>query len=209
MRRTADGGSSRRRIGIFGGTFDPPHVGHVSVARDVADRLDLEEVVWVPAGHPPHKPHGAVAPAPLRLAMTRAAAAADPRFRVSDVEVERAGPSYTVDTLRRLGAGGAGDVGDGAAEPELVLILGVDQFRSLETWKSPDEIRRLATLAVMDRGGESVGAADAPEVLRVPVGRVDVSSTEIRDRLARGEDVAELVPERVLRVIRDERLYRS
>jgi nicotinate-nucleotide adenylyltransferase len=197
----------RRRIGIFGGTFDPPHVGHVSAACDVADALDLDEVLWVPAGRPPHKPDDVSAPAELRVAMAREAAAADPRFRVSEVELRRPGPSYTVDTLRELlDAEKAKAPGDEA--PELVLIIGHDQYRTFDRWRAPEEIRRLATLAVMDRGGERLLAADPDEVVRVPVRRIDVSSTEVRARIERGEDVSALVPEEVLRVIRAEGLYR-
>ena len=205
MARPADAGLRRRRIGIFGGTFDPPHVGHVSVARDVADALDLDEVVWIPAGRPPHKPGDGSAPAGVRLAMTRAAAVADPRFRVDDVEVRRAGPSYTVDTLRELR--------ESTEAAELVLIMGHDQYRSLSAWRSPEEVRGLATLAVMDRGGEAL--AEAAEdgasgtLLRVPVGRVDVSSSDIRERIGRGEDVSAMVPEGVLQIVRAEGLYRS
>lgn len=208
MARPADAGPRRRRIGIFGGTFDPPHVGHVSVARDVADALDLDEVVWIPAGRPPHKPRDASAPAELRLAMTRAAAAADPRFRVEDLEVRREGPSYTVDTLRELRERAEAGEAEGAGPAELILIMGHDQYRSLATWRSPDEVRRLATLAVMDRGGEALGEAEPRALLRVSVGRVDVSSSDIRERIGRGEDVSDRVPESVLRIIRAQGLYR-
>lgn len=207
MGRTADP-ARRRRIGVFGGTFDPPHVGHVSVAREVADALDLDEVLWVPAGRPPHKPDDVSAPAELRLAMTRAAAAADARFRVSDLELRRPGPSYTVDTLRELlSAARAGAADD--EPPELVLIIGHDQYRTFDSWRSAETIRRLATLAVMDRGGEGLlGPTEPGEVVRVPVRRVDVSSTEVRARIGRGEDVSALLPERVSRIIREKGLYR-
>lgn len=211
MGRVADE-ARRRRVGIFGGTFDPPHDGHVSVARDVADALGLDEVLWIPVGSPPHKTGVALTPPSLRLQMTRAAAATDPRFRVSEIELRRSGPSYTVDTLRQLSADNA------MADAELFLIMGYDQYRDFGSWRSPDEIRGLATLAVMDRGGESLprpGAgrsnddAEADGIVRVQVRRVDVSSTDIRARAARGEDVSDLVPSAVGRLIAGGRLYRS
>jgi len=194
-----------RRVGVFGGTFDPPHVGHVSVAAEVADTLDLDEVLWVPAADPPHKPYEPLAPVPLRLRMVRAATRGDPRFRVSEVEISRAGPSYTIDTLEELVRGSL-------AGCEIFLIMGLDQFLSFDTWHRPDSIRALAKIAVMDRGGE--GASEEllrgdDSVVRVPVGRVDVSSTRIRDRVARGEAILDLVPEAVARIIDAEHLYRG
>lgn len=202
-----------RRVGVFGGTFDPPHRGHRSAAADVADALGLDEVVWIPAGDPPHK-HSEVTPAPSRLRMVRAITAGDERFRVSELEVAREGPSYTVDTLRALRE----------SEPpgtDLFLIMGVDQYRAFESWREPDAIRSMATLAVMDRRGESVDdtavgdAADGPGggrgregVVRVPVGRVDVSSTRVRAAADRGDSIAEMVPAEVLRIIDAEGLYR-
>jgi len=194
-----------RRVGVFGGTFDPPHVGHVAVARDVADALALDSVLWIPARTPPHKTDREISPAPVRREMAAAAAAADPRFEVSDVELEREGPSWTVDTLRLLRARDP--------EAKLFLILGADQVRTLDTgWREPEEVLRLATLAIMDRAGSSASEA-APELpgmegaVHVPVTRVDVSSSGIRARVRAGGDVAELVPPGVLEVILREALY--
>lgn len=194
------------RLGLFGGTFDPPHVGHVTVASDVADALDLDRVLWMPAATSPFKTDRGAADPGVRLEMAGAAAALDPRFRVRDDEIRRGGVSYTVDTLRRLRE----EVGPEAA---LYLILGADQLASFARWRAPEEILRLATPAIMDRGGTDAGEA-APglqgmdRAVHVPVTRVDVSSTMVRDRVAAGEDVAGLVPEGVLRVIRREGLYR-
>lgn len=197
----------RRRIGIFGGSFDPPHIGHVQVARDVADALLLDEVLWVPAREPPHKVGAELtAPPSIRLKMARAAAHDDPRFRVSDMELRRPAPSYTIDTLRSVRSGKAGSGTD------LFLIMGFDQYRDFASWRAPDEIRNLATLAVMDRGGEGLGDTDDGDregVVSVPVRRVDVSSTEVRARLGRGDDVSDLVPPAVERIIREEGLYRD
>ncbi len=191
-----------QRIGVFGGTFDPPHVGHLIVAGDVAEALGLERMIWVPAGRPPHKDAAGVTDGALRLDMTRAAVGDDPRFEVSGMEVGRPGPSYTVDTLRALRGQNP--------RAQLHLVLGVDQFRALDGWREPEEIGRLATIAVMDRDGTMSEAAE-PSVrvrwARVPVTRIDISSTDVRRRVADGASVRHLVPEGVRRIIEDRRLY--
>lgn len=204
MARAPDG-ARPLRLGVFGGTFDPPHVGHVAVVRDVADALGLDRVLWIPACVPPHKRGVPVSPGAARLEMVRAACASDPRFEACAVELEREGPSYTVDTLRELAARHPG--------AELYLILGADQVRAFALgWKDPEEILRLATLALMDREGEAAREA-APALsgmeraLHVPVTRVDVSATRIRAALAAGEDVAALLPAGVLEVARRRELY--
>lgn len=197
----------RPRLGVFGGTFDPPHVGHVTVARKVADRLRLDRVIWVPAGAPPHKSGQPISPAPVRLEMTRAAAAGEPRFEVSELEIHRTGPSYTVDTLWELRRT--------YPDTDLFLILGADQIRTFDTgWREPETILELATLALMDRAGDDAVAAspDLPgmeRAVRVPVPRVDVSSTEVRALVAAGGDVSALVPAGVLVVMEREGLYRG
>jgi nicotinate-nucleotide adenylyltransferase len=176
------------------------------VAKDVADGLRLHRLLWIPAGIPPHKEHSQVSPADVRLEMACAAADTDSRFFVSDLEVRRDGPSFTVDTLRSL----ATDHPDA----RLFLVLGADQVRTFETrWKGPTEILTLATLAIMDRDGEDAQSVAPPlpgmeRSIHVPVTRVDVSSTRIRSLVARGSDVSDLVPEAVAGIIRRERLYR-
>lgn len=197
---------------MFGGTFDPPHRGHCSVALDVAEALDLDEVIWVPAGNPPHKKRR-LTPAHLRLRMVRAATSGEPRFRVSEVEIHREGVSYTVDTLDALH--------DEAPDAELYLIVGLDQYRIFDTWREPARILTLASLAVMDREGESIVAAEgvsgdeavpgrplAPgAVISVPVERIDISSTQVRAAVRRGEAIEQLVPREVARIIEAEGLY--
>lgn len=204
---TAPEGAGPLRLGLFGGTFDPPHNGHVFVARDVADALALDQVLWIPAGAPPHKDPACLSPGPLRLEMVQAAARADPRFRVVDLELRREGRSYTVDTLRALAADHPG--------ARLFLLVGADQIRTFEHgWREPLEILRMATLVLMDREGEVAPdvAPDLPgmeRALHVAVGRVDISSSDVRARVAEGKDVSLLVPAAVAAVVERERLYRG
>jgi len=141
-------------------------------------------------------------PASLRLEMVYAAAADDARFEVSEVETGRGGPSYTVDTLREVRA--EADVGDA----DLFLIMGIDQYDVLDSWRAPEEIPVLAQLAVMDRGGESV-PSPPDRVVSVPVRRIDISSTDVRARVRDGRDVSDLVPPAVARIIEAEGLYRA
>lgn len=203
MGRAPDGKFvGHRRVGIFGGTFDPPHNGHVAVACEATDALDLHELLWVPAGEPPHKSGMGMTPASLRLRMTEVAAAVDPRFRVCDLETRRAGPSYMVDTLRELRIA--------SVDADLFLLLGVDQYLELDSWQDPDVIPTLARLAVLDRGGESLPAGISQgDVLSVPVARIDISSTQVRARVRDGRDVSDLVPAAVARIIEAEGLYRG
>jgi nicotinate-nucleotide adenylyltransferase len=189
------------RVGIFGGTFDPPHLGHVSAAREVADALALDEVLWIPARRSPLKPNEPLTDVEVRVEMARAAVDGEPAFRVHDLEIGRPGPSFTVDTLRELR-------GEVHRETELFLIIGMDQYHALNSWRKPDEIARIATIVVMDRKGEGLSATvgDAG-TRRIPVARVDVSSTEVRTRVGRGESVAGMVPPAVLAIMARERLY--
>lgn len=193
----------RRRIGLLGGTFDPPHVGHLVVARDVLEALGLDEVRLVVAARPPHKP-GADAPAEARARMVEAclAEAREPGLVASRVELEREGPSYTVDTLRALREREAG--------VEITLILGADQAPDFGSWKEPREIAELARLVVVARAGESPAEIDPGldvdwETLEVT--RLDVSSTGIRRRLREGRSVRWLVPGPALEIIEEEGLY--
>jgi nicotinate-nucleotide adenylyltransferase len=172
------------------------------VAGDVADALDLDRVLWIPAGDPPHK-SGASTPAAIRLEMVRAATAGDPRFEVSTLEIERPGPSYTVDTVRELHRA--------MPDAELYLIVGADEFASFASWRDPGAIVQEATLAVMDRAGDRAAAimpnGPVGDPVFVPVRRVDVSSTEVRARRRAGLDIREHVPPGVHAIIARERLY--
>jgi len=193
-------------VGLFGGTFDPPHLGHVTVAGDVADALGLDRVLWMPAARSPFKQADDHTSAELRWKMVQAAAALDPRFQARDDEIRRGGTSYTVETLRRLRK----ELGP---DRTIYLILGADQLADFHRWRDPETILDLARLAVMDREGRAASAVapDLPgmeDAVSVPVTRVDVSSTRVRARLAAGEPVAGLVPDAVLEVVERAGLYR-
>ena len=187
-----------RRVGVFGGTFDPPHRGHVQVVTEVADRLGLHEVVWVPAGRSPHKPDAPLTAAHVRAGMVRCAVGGDRRFSVNELELERTGLSYMIDTLEALS--------EEHASSDLFLIIGNDQYQAFERWRSPDRIRSLATVVVMDRDGE--GGATAPDIA-VDVLPVDVSSSEVRRRVRQGRSISALVPGCVAEWIEREGLYTS
>ncbi len=189
------------RLGVFGGTFDPPHIAHLIVAQDAHRALALDRVLFIPAARPPHKREQPLTDASVRLEMLRAAVDHDERFEIRDVELGREGPSYTVDTLRELKRSDP----DG----ELFLLIGSDQWLEFGTWHDPDGVRALARVIVLSREGH--GGGGAPDSGRpdgiVRVTRLDVSSTMIRDRVAAGAAVRYLVPVGVEEIIRRERLY--
>jgi nicotinate-nucleotide adenylyltransferase len=174
------------RIGIFGGTFDPPHIGHLVVAQDVIERLELDRLLVIPAGQPPHRK--AVLDAATRLELVRLAFEGDEQIEVSDLELRRDGPSWTVDTLERVRADHSPD--------ELFLVVGADQFNSFANWRNPERILELASLAVMTRPGEELTGTDVPHEV-IEVTRVDMSSTRIRRRLEDGQSIRYMVPERL------------
>lgn len=185
------------RLGVFGGSFNPPHVGHFLIASDAFEALGLDRLLIVPAAANPLK---GAAPAALpsdRLRMAEMTFAGDPRFEVSSMEIERGGLSYTVDTLEALAAQYAG--------AELVLLLGMDAMRTIEKWKRPDRIRELARLAVLTRGGETEPLPGGVEA--VTTRRIDVSSTEIRSRVAAGLPIRGFVIDSVEKFISTAKLY--
>ncbi|HUF64547.1 MAG TPA: nicotinate (nicotinamide) nucleotide adenylyltransferase [Gemmatimonadaceae bacterium] len=195
-----------RRIGVLGGTFDPPHVGHLLAAGDAAERLQLERILWVPAWQQPLKAAPTAAPSEHRLRMVELTIAGDPRHALEPMEVERGGLSYTVDTLQALG--------ERHPAAELFLLLGEDAWRTFQSWREPARILELATVAVLMRDSEvqSSGAADAgggpdsPPVT-LPTRRIDVSATEIRNRLRAGLSIRGFVVESVERYIAEHELY--
>ena len=189
------------RIGVFGGTFDPPHVGHLILAADAIDSLRLDRLIFVPAGVQPFKVDSpAIASGGERVEMLRLAVGDDPRYMVEDTEIRREGLSYTVDTLEEIARKNV--------EAELFLLVGQDTLAGFDGWKNPARIRELATLAVMQRSGsdpaESRGSVGA---MAISGRRVDVSSTEIRQRLASGRSIRGFVAEPVERLIAARGLY--
>lgn len=191
------------RIGVFGGTFDPPHLGHLLLASDARDSLQLDRLIFVPAATQPFKVHAPpVASAPDRLEMVRLAVANDANYVVDDTEIGRKGLSFTVDTLEHLSKKNPG--------AEFFLLLGEDTLAGINGWRSPERIRELATLAVMRRSGSgrSPVAVMADSVRNVSTRRVDVSSTEIRERLRAGKSIKGFVPESVEQFIEARGLYR-
>jgi nicotinate-nucleotide adenylyltransferase len=199
---------SAERVGVFGGTFDPVHVGHVVAAVEARRALDLDRVLMVVAGDPWQKRGVVVAPAADRLAMVEAAVDGVDGLEVCDLELRRPGPTYTADTLEALSAPGR----------TLFLIVGADVAATLATWAGVERIPALATLVVVDRAGTPpapgpppgpAGGDGAWRLERVSIPRLDISSTELRARAGRGWPLDGLVPPGAIRVIQERSLYRT
>jgi nicotinate-nucleotide adenylyltransferase len=188
------------RIGIFGGTFDPPHVGHLLAAGDAYDALRLDKLLFVPAAGQPLKSAIVASPSD-RLAMVERLVGDDPRFAVDPVEIERGGLSFTVDTLRALHERWRSD---GALA--LILLLGADAAATLPQWREPAEVASLAEIVVLSRAGGNEAPVTTGRA--IDTRRVDVSSTEIRARVAAGKSIRGFVPEPVAAYIEGRRLYR-
>ncbi len=215
------------RIGVYGGTFNPIHEGHLKAAREVARALSLDRIVFVPSATPPHKSaedDDPIAPAEERFAWVEAAIRGEPRFEVSDVELAREGKSFTVDTLRLLRERFPG--------AKLVFVIGHDAFVEMDTWRSPDEVIALADLAVVARPPVEADSLEAwlPDFARervelevggngarhreagtridvLEIGALDISASQIREDLAQGRDVADQVPAEVLAMLEQSGYY--
>jgi len=196
------------RLGILGGTFNPLHLGHLICAQEAHLQLQLDRVILIPAAQSPHKPFDEDDPgARHRLALCRLAVAGDRRFEVSSIEVERPGPSYTVDTLRGLHSL--------QADSELYLIVGGDVAAGLPTWREPEQVLSLAQLAVAKRRGtprtsieEALGSLSGGErtaFFEMPT--IEISSTDVRRRVQSREPIRYLVPDAVAEYIDEHRLY--
>jgi len=193
----------RRRVGIMGGTFDPIHHGHLVAASEVASRFSLDEVVFVPTGQPWQKGDVAVSPAEDRYLMTVIATAANPRFHVSRVDIDRDGPTYTIDTLRDLRE-------KYGSSTELYFITGADALEKILSWKDVEQIFELAHLVAVTRPGFALSddhlPADTVSLVQVPA--MAISSTDCRNRVVAGKPVWYLVPDGVVQYIAKRHLYR-
>ena len=195
------------RLGILGGAFNPPHIGHLVCAQEAVLQLELERLLFVPMGQAPHRDIEQDPGADARAEMCELAVEDDERFEVSRVEVDREGPSYTSETLRALH--------DAGGEDELFLVLGGDQAVALPKWHEPEEVLRLATVAVVPRTGfhreaMAVKIASLKGAARVrffDMPRIDVSSSLVRHRVAEGKPIRHLVPDKVIGYIEDNGLY--
>jgi nicotinate-nucleotide adenylyltransferase len=198
-------------VGVFGGTFDPIHYAHLAVAEEAAEALGLDRVLFVPAGQPPHKPDQVVTPGVHRLAMVELAIAGNDRFAVDRLELDRDGPSYTVDTLETLSA-------SPGPTRDLMLILSAEAFLGLASWREPRRVLELARIAVAPRDGyPTAGAAFMAEhfpdlserVVFLDGPRMRLSASELRSRAAAGRTLRYLVPDAVAAYIDDHALYRT
>ncbi len=199
------------KLGVLGGTFNPPHIGHLVCAQAAHDQLGLDRVVLMPAGQPPHKAIAADPGADARHELCRLAIDGDERFAVSRLELDRPGRSWTVDTLKALH--------DESPQDDLIFIVGGDMARSLPTWREPEAVLELATLAVAERAGaeredirgelRALPTARGERVRFFDMPRVDVSSSLVRERVATGRPIRYLVPDAVAEAIAQNGWYRA
>lgn len=191
-----------KRIGVFGGTFDPIHYGHLIVAQYVAEELSLHKVLFLPAGRPPHKTGRKISHPKMRYHMVKRAIAGNKLFSVSDLELSPGRASYTVISLKKIKKL--------YPTSELFLLIGVDQALSLSTWKQPEEILKLSRVMVMVRPGyDSADIEDKwkERVRMVEVPLIEISASDIRRRVASGKNIKYLVPDSVEKFIKTNKLY--
>ena len=217
MQQYESSSANTRGVGVLGGTFDPIHFGHLVIAEEVYAALDLAEMVFVPAGYPPHKPEKIISNARHRLAMLELAIASNPHFTISLVDLDRPGPSYTVDTLRLLRE-------QWGAQTAIYFVIGGDSLEDLLNWYEPARIlEQIAHLVAVRRPGyneaqEGPGYLDRLEVhlpglrkrlINVPAPQLDIAATDLRLRVAEGMPIKYQTPEAVERYILQHGLYRS
>jgi nicotinate-nucleotide adenylyltransferase len=202
--------AARQRIGILGGTFDPPHMGHLWLGAMAADAMGLERVLFVPAAQPPHKRGLVITRASDRMLMTRLAIATDPAFELCGIELERPGPSYTIDTVEELSQ-------LHGRETELFLVMAADSLNSIDTWREPDRLLERVEWVVGPRPGSPLPegpalerrfGANASRIHLLSGPSLDVSASAIRRRVAAGHTIRYLVPRGVEELISERGLYR-
>lgn len=198
------------RVGIFGGTFDPPHMGHLILASEALDQLKLDRILWVVTADPPHKQDQSISPVTDRISLVRAALKGNPAFEISRVEIDRPGPHYALDSVKILK--------DQYPEDELIYLIGADSLRDLPTWHKPDElIAEVAGLGVMRRPGVEIALSDlearfpnlAAKIAYIDTPLVEISSSEIRERVAESRPFRYFVPFDVYELIEKRQLYQN
>ncbi len=209
MPTVSDSATKPKRLGVFGGSFDPVHWGHLLLAETCREECSLDEVWLLPCGQPPHKPVGTLTAGRLRAEMLELAVAGDPRFGVCRIELDRSGPSFTVDTLRQLQAEDA--------TRELYFLLGADSLIDLPKWREPHMILELATVVAVNRGHQSppdwatleqrLGPLVRDRVKVVTMPAIDISATELRERVRTGRSLRFRVPRAVEAYIRQHGMY--
>lgn len=197
-----------RRIGLLGGTFDPVHLGHLILASAAFEELRLDQLWFLPAARPPHKPGKPISPGSIRVDMLEAAINSDDRFRIRLDDMANDAPSYTSELLERLVAG--------EPDAEFIFVIGLDSLRDFHTWHAPERILELTTLAVADRPGVVMTERDLDQVpglqertFRFRAPQIEISATDIRERVAAGKSVRYLVPRAVEATILSTGLYRG
>lgn len=191
------------RIGVLGGTFDPIHLGHLVLAEQVKEKLRLERVIFIPSASPPHKTKRKLSLADDRFQMTKLALEGNPDFLISNIELKRGGASYTVDTLRELKKL--------YADSEIYFLTGSDVLDEIHTWKTPEQIYNLAKVVIAIRPGFDDFDPEnhfAKKSIIMPITGVDVSSTQIRERVKKGQSIKYLVPPKVEEYIKKKKLFR-
>jgi nicotinate-nucleotide adenylyltransferase len=193
-----------KKIGILGGTFDPIHLGHLVLAEQVREKLNLDQVIFIPSAIPPHKTKQKLSPAKDRFQMTNLALEGNPKFSVSDMELKREGLSYTIDTLKMLKRK--------YQNSKIYFLTGSDVLDEIRTWKDPEQIYRMVQVVIATRPGFDSFDPDnhfAKKSIIVPITGVDISSTRIREMARKGKSIRYLVPAKVGEYIKKKNLYRS
>lgn len=198
------------KLGVLGGTFDPPHNGHLLIAREALTQLGLTQVLFAPTRQPPHKNAAAHTAIEHRIEMTRLAIATEPQFVLSRVDVDRAGPTYTVDTLRILRE-------QFGARAELFFIMGMDSLAHILTWRAPEQLIQLCRLAVFQRPGFGANLDELEQkipglrarVVFLKSSALDIAASDLQKRVRAGQSIAHLVPGAVARYIADNHLYQN